>query len=49
MECLVKVLKSPTARMQEVANIISDIQMPNVMEEQPVDPDTLHKLKYKVQ
>jgi len=31
-----------------VATIISDIQMPNVTEEVPVDPDTLHQLKYKV-
>lgn len=48
MACLKYVLKSPHDRMQEVANIISDIQMPNVIEEQAVDPDKLHQLKYKV-
>ena len=48
MACLKYVLKSPHERMQEVANIISDIQMPNVVEEQVVDPDKLHQLKYKV-
>ena len=48
MNCLQTVLKDPVERMTEVASIISDIQVPNIMEEQPVDPDTLHRLKYKV-
>lgn len=48
MLCLQDVLKSPGERMREVACIISDIQVPNVIEEQPVDPDTLHQLKLKV-
>ncbi|XP_067944835.1 condensin complex subunit 3-like isoform X2 [Watersipora subatra] len=46
--CLEMILKSWQARMGEVANIIADIQVPNIVEEQPVDPDTLHQLKLKV-
>ncbi|KAF6026933.1 NCAPG [Bugula neritina] len=48
MHCLEQVLRVPQERVAEVATIISDIQMPNVTEEVPVDPDTLHQLKYKL-
>ena len=48
MSCLCTVIKEDRKRMQEVAEIISEIQMPSVIEQEVVAPDEMHQLKGKV-